>query len=103
MSFIDYGFDIFSISSDYQKDAYQSCGDYILGDETLDSNVLKNSCPVNIINHLISLGSCTEKELEIVRRELQNYQSLKLTKEQIIQLKDVSELYKSDYEYGMEI
>ncbi|XP_011500267.1 PREDICTED: putative leucine-rich repeat-containing protein DDB_G0290503 [Ceratosolen solmsi marchali] len=92
MSFIDYGFEIFSLSPDYQKNVYE-LGDYIVDKNFWNSTVLKNACQDDVINHLISLGSCAEKELDIVRKELHGYQSLKLTNEQFNQLRNI----KFDY------
>lgn len=97
MSFVDYGLDIFP---SIKKPGYHPpSGNYILTENTCD---ISNACHNRIINHLINLGSCMEKKLKIVCKELKTYQSLALTEEQILQLRKVSESRKSDCEHCME-
>ncbi|XP_014209823.1 COP1-interactive protein 1-like [Copidosoma floridanum] len=87
MSFVDYGLNIFPLPSlRHRDDVLHSGGDCppLCCEDSLDS--LRDSCYRAIVDHLIDLGTGTENELLLARRELDKFKSLVLTDEQAEQL-----------------
>ncbi|XP_058801431.1 myosin-9-like [Phymastichus coffea] len=87
MSFADYGYNVFPFNSQEDEDVLEICGDCVLPKNIFEGDSGK-SCYHVIIEHLIDLGSYTENELAAARKELEKFKTLRLTWEQIEQLKN---------------
>lgn len=88
MSFVDYGYNIFPFNPHGDCHDLEICKECVLPKNVFEGDTGK-SCYHVIIEHLIDLGSCTENKLKAAKKELAKYKTLRLSQEQIDQLRKV--------------